>query len=333
MSSKDNWDNMSKQQKEQFKNNKESYLEFLKREDEKNKLKKGSDESSLSNPSLEQPFDNKTEEKMSLDMQNQINRSQLMNKGIVMINLKPNQMVFEIDFSQINLKWDENDDEKFNKILSKDNQFKKPEDFAKTKDPKVVMKIFETIFSDEDTRYSLKYLCSFAVGGKFKDDRKKMNKRIQECLVKANIFPYGGKHICGYNGLLKLAPKMLADIRKSTLKEGKHPKDNHTGEWINYYATGFESNFDYDSLQLMKCNQAAINYCYTRLLLSIDLINKKRNKGDNDMKLIKRLATFTLGYTVPDYLSTQKGVIRLVNFIKDLDLKGSDINFDIFGYQ
>jgi len=321
------WNNMNNEEKNQFNNDEEKYKQYVqeglrKEKDIRNKQKK---------PQLEKEEEHK--KILSVDDLNIIERQKYEEKGESFIYLKPNQRIFNFKFGEIDEDWTEGSINDFNKVLSQDNKMKAPKDFAKTDDPQVVKRVFSTIFSDEKARISLKYLCTFSLGGKYKDDRKNMNKIIQQCLKTADIWPYGEENLCGYNGLLKMAPIFLSDIRRSTLPDKEHPKDKTLGLTINHYAPGFESNFEYSALLLMGCNQASINYCYTRLLLSIDLIDKKRYKSPQDLNLIKRLATFILPYAASAHITEKESNKILFTKIKDMDLKGSEINFDQFGYQ
>jgi len=334
MSNLPNWENLKEEQQNKFQNDKSKYVEYvknaiLKEQQSKSSQKPGSGESLNQLSSQGQ----NNEKPLTLEEKNLLEAQKFKQTGISNIYLKGNQRVFDIAINVLHLGEDDDKDEDFNRFLSEKNQFKKAQDFAKTDDDVLVKKVFETIFADKDARICLKYLCAFSLGGKFKQDRKEMNKKIQECLIKNKLFPYGGANKCGYNGLLKLAPKFLSDIRKSTLKEKKHPRDNMIDLEINYYAPGFESTFDYAALLTIGCNQASINYCATKLLLSIDLIDKKRYKNDNDINLMKGLAALTLPYQMSDYIVLKPGNKKILDMIKTLDLKGSSVNFDAFGYK
>jgi hypothetical protein len=327
------WSTMNEEQKQKYNNNEDQFDEAMQQtqilENENNNVDNNNNNNN--NQDGIQGIDQK--EYLTIEQINTQNKIKFNQDGIANIMLKPNQQIFNINYKKLNQNWGLGALEDFNRFLSKDNQFRKATDFAKTKDPNLVLKIFDTLFKNDDARICLKYLCSFSLGGKYKDDRKKMNRLIRDTLLRANLYPYGEKNECGYNGLLKLAPLFLSDIRRSTLKEKEHPFDKALNVRVNYYTAGLESNFEFNSLKIMGCNQASLNFCYTKLLLSVDTLSKKKSKNDADMKLIKRLSTLSMAYVVSDHITKKDSTIRVVEYIKNMDLKNSDINFDIFGYE
>jgi hypothetical protein len=333
------WDELSNNEQAKFQNDENVYEQWLQREDDNGDFieeHKQEDESTSSTAqgSSSQTKTNIPNVKQKLDIKKVIRETKIefqKDKVTVRMPLKANQDIFLIDLTKVGFNFEKEDD--LNLMLSKDNQMVKADKYKKTASHEIVEKVFKTIFLNEKARISLRYLCTYTLGGKYKADRKKMNLEIVNCLWSANIFPYGVDNKCGYNGLLKLAPITLSMIREKTLKEQQHPKDLKTNERINYYAAGYESNFEYESLKLIGCNQASIDYCFNKLLLSIDLLQKKKKQEDSDIKLLRRLVSFIRGYSASAHVTDKDGAKRVLASIKDFDLGGSDIGFDLFGYK
>jgi len=329
------WSSMNDEEKQQYNSDENEYNNYNNNLTN-NKINMQGDEipskSPNDNDNVNNNDNNKKDKRSKIQKINDFNKNNAStfdeNKETSVLMLKENQIIFLVDndfakFDQV---------ENFNTVLSTKNQFAKNDEFKKTDNPKLVDQIFTTIFADDKARVSLKYLCAYAVGGKFKKDRKGMNDNIIDLLQLKKLFPYGKDKKCGYNGLLKLAPRLLSSLREKTLPEKQHPYDMNIKAQINYYAPGYESNFEFNSLKIIGCNQAALNFCYTKLLLSIDVLTKKEKPGDDDIKLLKRLATFISGYTVSDYITNKDSTKRVLALISNMDLKGSDITFDSFGY-
>jgi len=332
MSTDKKWENMNSDEKKQYNDDEDQYNEYLSHKD--NTTINMNQQAQLIPDTNNN--NNNNNNKIQISKGNQIKI--FNNKGIKafdqtkktqMLMLKENQIVYLMHDNIAN--FDKTED--FNTVLSSKNKIASTNEFKKTDDPKIVEKAFAAIFENDKARVSLKYLCAFSLGGKFKKDRKAMNDTIIDLLLAKKIFPYGNDKKCGYNGLLKLAPKLLSSLREKTLPEKKHPWDMNIGEQINFYAAGYESNFEFNSLKLLGCNLAATNFCYTKLLLSIDLLSKKDKPAEEDIKLLKRLASFISGYTVSDYITKKDSTKRVLLLINNMDLKGSDITFDAFGYM
>lgn len=339
------WHELSGDEQAIFNDDEQTYLQAKKKYDSESKEKENSNvnnNASSQNTSRsgqranqEKPNNDWTQEnskaKKTIKEMNIIEEEKYDNGEIAFQMLKDNQKTFLIPIENLGFNFEETTED-FNKVLSEKNQIKRVA-YNKTNDPELVLKVFKAIMTNERARLSLRYLSTFALGGKYRDDRRAMNKNIIDLLKAEKLHPYGKDNDCGYNGLLKIAPRLISDIRKKTLDKGEHPWDKQIKLQINWYASGFESNFEYNSLLMIGCNPAAINYCYNRLLLQIDLLLKRKSQRDTDVKLLRRLVSFAKQYVVSDYLRDKESTKKIMLEINNLDVNGSDVTFDSFGYM